>query len=59
MDILFWLNYLMIISFSGGIILLIFSIMAFCDVQNFEIKKDKNISAGFIVLIASIVSIDY
>lgn len=55
MDLPFWMNYLMIISCSGGIILLIFSIMAFCNVENFEIKKNKNIKAGFIVFIGCIV----
>lgn len=48
-------TYLMIISLSGGIILLIFMIMAFCNVENFNIKKGKSTSSGIIVLLASIV----
>ena len=49
MDLPFWMNYLMIISCSGGIILLI------CNVENFEIKTNKNIKAGLIVFIGCIV----
>ena len=56
MDLPFWMNYLMIISCSGGIILLIFSIMAFCNVENFEIPKKKNVQSGLILMIGSIVS---
>lgn len=47
--------YLMIISLSGGIILLIFMIMAFCNVENFKIKKGKSRQSGIIIMIASIV----
>lgn len=48
-------TYLMVISLSGGIILLIFMIMAFCNVENFNIKKGKGTSSGIIILLASIV----
>ena len=48
-------TYLMVISLSGGIILLIFMIMAFCNVENLNIKKGKGTSSGTIILLASIV----
>ena len=48
-------TYLMVISLSGGIILFIFMIMAFCNVENFNIKKGKGTSSGIIILLASIV----
>ena len=54
MDKIFLLNYLFYIFLSGGIVLLIFAIMAFCSVDNFEIPYEKSNSAGTIVLISSI-----
>lgn len=49
-------SYLMVVSFAGGIILLIFMIMAFCNVENFEIPKKKNVQSGLMLMIGSIVS---
>lgn len=49
-------TYLMVISFPGSVLLLIFMIMAFCNVENFEIPKKKNVQSGLILMIGSIVS---
>ena len=51
----FLMNYLLIISISGFIVLLILSIMAFSNVENFHIKKGEKIKAGIILIIGSFV----
>ena len=51
----FFMNYLLIISISGFIVLLILSIMAFSNAEHFHIKEGEKIRAGIILIIGSFV----
>ena len=44
----FFMNYLLIISISGFIVLLILSIMAFSNAEHFHIKEGEKINYWFI-----------
>jgi hypothetical protein len=51
----FLVKYIQFISLAGFLVLLVFSILAFCNVEFFKIKQGKNISSGVILLIVSLV----
>lgn len=51
----FLLDYFFCISIAGTIVLAIFAIMAFCNVDNFQIKSGKNIKSGLIAAVGSAV----
>jgi len=51
----YFINYLLIISYSGFIILFIFSLFAFTNQEFYEIKKNKHKKSGTILLLSSIV----
>jgi hypothetical protein len=51
----FLVKYIQLISLGGFVILLVFSILAFCNVEFFKIKEGKNIDSGIILLIVSLV----
>jgi len=51
----YFINYLLIVSYSGFIILFIFSLFAFTNQEFYQIKKNKSKKAGAILLISSFV----
>ena len=53
----YFINYLLIVSYSGFIILFIFSLFAFTNQEFYDIKKNKHKKAGAMLLISSFVKI--
>ena len=51
----YFINYLLIVSYSGFIILFIFSLFAFTNQEFYDIKKNKYKKAGAMLLISSFV----
>jgi hypothetical protein len=52
---IFLLNYFLLMSFAGFIVLLILSCLAFANVEALKIKKDKHIGSGVVLIIVSLV----
>ena len=51
------IKYFLIISTAGSLILLIFSIMAYCNMEALDIRKGKKNKSGTIVLVSCIIYI--
>lgn len=54
---IFLLNYLLCLCCAGFLVLLVLSIMAFCNMEALKIEDNKHIASGIILLIVSIVRI--
>ena len=51
---MFW-EYLFFISIGSSLILLLFSIFAFIDLEGMKIAKGKHITSGMILLVNSVI----
>jgi hypothetical protein len=51
------INYLFCLCLAGFVILTLFSILAFCDLESFKIKKGNNTKSGIMLLVIGIVNI--
>ena len=48
-------KYLQLVCLSGFCVLIVLSVLAFCNAQFLKIKKDKNIASGIILAIVAVV----